>query len=330
MKNVLVMGINGTFGGQMTNALLDAGYKVTAFLRDTKKLPEKYKHVKTVKGDVKNLQSIRQACEDIDIIVYGVSPANYDWREKAVPYLDNVAQIAEEKKLTIIFPGNVYVFDPADGPEFNEDSPRNPITEKGQMRQTMENRLEQAAKHGAKIIILRMGDFIAPDAKSAWLPVLLKNKKNNHTLSSPGTANLIHSWAYVPDAARVACQLLEKSDQLPAFNVFHYKGYQSSIKQIAQTIEMATGNVVKIKQFPWWFFKLSAPFFTLFRGLVEMSYLWKTEINMSDEKLRKLLGKNYQATDLRTALIDSQLIKTKNEAGNEENKEAKENMIKEN
>ncbi|MDH5258679.1 MAG: NAD(P)H-binding protein, partial [Gammaproteobacteria bacterium] len=67
MKNVLVMGINGTFGGQMTNALLDAGYdagyKVTAFLRDTKKLPEKYKHIKTVQGDVKNLQSIRQACE---------------------------------------------------------------------------------------------------------------------------------------------------------------------------------------------------------------------------------------------------------------------------
>jgi len=308
MKNVLVMGVNGTFGGQMTHALLSAEYKVNAFIRDPTKMPEEFNQIKTIQGDVQSIQSIRTACENIDIIVYGVNPANYDWREKVVPYLDNVVSVAEEKKLTLIFPGNVYTLNPADGPEFNEDSPHKPLTEKGRMRQAMENRLQLAAERGAKIIILRMGDFIAPAAKSAWLPQLLKSTKQGYTLSSPGPTSLTHSWAYVPDAARVACQLLEKSEQLPDFNVFHFRGYQASINDIAEEIQNTSGKTVRIKKFPWWFIKLAAPFFTLFRGLLEMSYLWKTEVNLSDKKLRQLLGNNYQVTDLRTALIDSQLI----------------------
>ena len=314
MRNVLIMGINGTFGGEMAKTLLNEGYNITAFLRDPKKLSEKFKNIKTIQGDVQDLHSIRAACKNIDIIVYGVNPANYDWREKVIPYLDNVAKVTEEQKLTLIFPGNVYVFDPSKGPEFNENSPHEPLTEKGHMRQVMEKRLQQASKHGAKILILRMGDFIAPDAKSAWLPQLIKKNRQGYTLLSPGPAELTHSWAYVPDAASVACKLLNKSDQLPDFSVFHFKGYRASIKDMAKIIEEVTGEVVKMKGFPWWLIKLAAPFFTVFRGLLEMSYLWKTEVNLSDKKLKTLLGDDYKQTELATSLIDSKLITSPNQS----------------
>ena len=44
-----------------------------------------------------------------------------------------------------------------DGVEFNDSSIAQPITAKGIIRKTMENRLQQAANNGARILIVRAG-----------------------------------------------------------------------------------------------------------------------------------------------------------------------------
>lgn len=313
MKKVLVMGINGTFGGQVAKALLQSGYEVSAFLRDPKKLPAEFSQIKALKGDVKDIELVRKACKGVDVVVYGVNPPNYDWRNKVVPYLDNVVKVAEEQKLAIVFPGNVYVFDPTDGPEFDENASQNPLTEKGQLRKTMESRLQQAAENGAKVVILRMGDYISPNAKSAWLSQLVKPNKKSYTLSSPGPKDLLHTWAYVPDAANVVSQLIAKLDELPDFSLFHFKGFRVSMNDIAHVIQSVTGKPVKVKNFPWWFIKLSAPFSTMFRGLLEMRYLWDKKINLSDHKLRALLGESYPSTNLETALVESRIVEPQGE-----------------
>jgi len=308
MKKALVMGVTGGFGGHVAQALVERGWSLKALMRDPAKLPPRLSSTEVVIGDAGNLAEVRAAAQGVDLMVYGISPAAYNWTGKAVPWLENAATVAEELGLTMVFPGNVYVFDPEDGPDFDEDAPIHPISSRGQMRQTMEQRLILASQRGARIIIIRMGDFIGAHAPSTWMAQLLRSGKRGYTLNATGPVELPHSWAYLPDVAQTVAELVTIKDQLTAYNVFHFKGYQTSFADLAKTINAATGKKVIIRNFPWWFMRLASPFSVLFRGLVEMRYLWNRPVNLTEKKLVSVLKRPVPHTPLGEALLKSGLI----------------------
>jgi nucleoside-diphosphate-sugar epimerase len=308
MKKALVMGITGGFGGHVAQALADRGWSLKALMRDPAKLPAQFSSTQIVAGDAANLDDVRAAAQGVSLMVYGVNPAAYNWEGKSIPWLENAATVAEELGLTMIFPGNVYVFDPADGPEFDENAAIHPVSSKGKMRKLMEERLEQASQGGARIIVIRAGDFIGPNAASTWIGQLLKHDKLGYTLNTTGPVELPHTWAYLPDVAQTVAELAEMKDQLNAYNVFHFKGYQASFAQMAQTIHTTTSENVTIKKFPWWLLRLVSPFSTLFRGLLEMRYLWNKPVNLSDKKLISVLKKPVPHTPLGEALLNSGVV----------------------
>ncbi|MDX1810400.1 MAG: NAD-dependent epimerase/dehydratase family protein, partial [Gammaproteobacteria bacterium] len=304
----LVMGISGAFGGHVAQALAQQGWQLKALMRDPKKLPKQFSTAEVCQGDAANLNEVRNAASDVELIVYGISPANYNWEGKAFEWLNVTAQVAEEKQLCIVFPGNVYVFNPEDGPVFTEQSPMRPIRRKGQIRLAMEKRLKQAAEQGAKVIIFRMGDFIGANVTSTWIQQLIKSTKKGYKLLAPGPVNLAHTWAYLPDVAQTIAALVEKKDSFEVFNVFHFKGYQASLQDIANCIGEGTGKTVKISAFPWFLMRLLKPFSVLIQGLFEMNYLWREPVLLSDEKLQKTLGKAPLKTNLSSALLEAGLL----------------------
>lgn len=308
MKQALILGITGTFGSHVARALKQKGYSLRALVRDKKSLDSSLAGVEQIVGSVTDHEALQEASQGCGIVVYGINPAGYDWENKALPWLERVARLAEEKAMTLLFPGNVYVYDPSQGQEFNERSGQHPITRKGEIRKAMEQHLRVAAENGARVIIVRAGDFIAADANSAWLQFLLKRSKQGYVLSNPGVKELKHSWAYLPDLADTVAALLEQRAELPAFNEFHFKGYQYSFIDIADAIEKATGKPVKITGFPWLMIRLLAPFSVLYRGLYEMRYLWQYEINLNDDPLQAIIKRPVANTPLAHALLQAQLI----------------------
>ena len=305
MKTALIMGINGGFGSNVAEALARQGWQLRALMRDPTKLPERFKGAEVVKGNASNIDDVRQASENIDLIVYAVNPPNYNWENKALPWLDITATVAEEKGLNIVFPGNVYALNPANGPEFDEESIIDPITSKGRIRQAMEVRLKTASQNGAKIVIIRCGDFIGKNLPSTWLEYLINKTKRGTKLLIPGDANLIHSWAYLPDVALAVTEITNKLDKLPAFNVFHFKGLQFSLNNLAESIKQVTGKEVVMKKFPWFIIKVMGVFSVLYAGLFEMRYLWENEINLNDKKLNTLLGHDSAITPLNQILSEN-------------------------
>ncbi len=305
MKKVLVMGISGTFGRHVAKALLEHGYDVSAMMRNPERLPPELNGVAVIQGDVQDKQSVAASCLGMDIVIYGVNPPNYDWHHTAIAYLGHVIEVAEQQQLTIVFPANVYVFDPADGPCFDEFSILRPRSQLGQIRHTMESHLKRASSRGATVIMLRMGDFIAPDAHSSWFYRLLKQHNKGWTLTSPGPVNLKHGWCYVPDAAEVIAQLLNRQDALPNFSLFHMPGLQLSMQEIATALTRVSGKAVKIQTFPWRLIRLASPFSTACRGILQMRYLWQEELVLSGDKLRGLLGHNLPETEIHTILSES-------------------------
>ncbi len=302
MKKALIMGITGGFAGNMARELLKQGWQLSALMRDPARLPKAFKGIQVHQGDAGDIQSVRTAAHDVDLIVYGISPANYDWKDKAEPWLDNAARVAEERQLTFVFPGNVYVLNPADGPLFDEQTRLDPVTDKGRTRKAMEQRLQQASEKGAHVIIIRMGDFIGRDAASTWFQHLIKEGKKQVSLTLPGPIDHRHTWAYLPDVAYNVVELLRKQESLPAFSVFHYRGHELTGRQLAQSIGRVTGKPVKTGNFPWFVLRMIAPFSILYRGLVEMRYLWQHDIVMSDDKLTRTLGHAPRQTPIEQVL----------------------------
>ena len=305
MKTALIMGITGGFGGSVAQELVRQGWSIRALMRDPARLPARFSGTEVIQGDATNPDAVREAAQGVDLIVYGVNPPGYNWKGRVLPMLEYTVQVAEELGLTVLFPGNVYVFDPADGPDFDEQAPLRPLTSKGALRKAMERRLQQASERGAQVIVLRMGDFIGEFAPSAWLGALVKRSGNGFRLSCPGPARLGHTWAYLPDAARTAVELGDKKDLLPAWNVFHFRGYRMSLNELADTLHAVSGQAVRMKSFPWWALRLMAPFSTLFRGLLEMRYLWQQEINLQGNALEKLLDGEVPYTPLGKVLREA-------------------------
>jgi nucleoside-diphosphate-sugar epimerase len=304
MKTALVMGISGGFGASTAEALARQGWSIRALMRDPARLPAQLRGAQVIAGDAGDIDAVRRAAKDTDLIVYGVNPPRYDWKGSALPMLENAARVAEEEGLTLVFPGNVYVFDPADGPDFDEQAPLSPPTAKGTIRKAMEMRLQEASRRGAQIIILRMGDYIGRHAPSAWLGVLIKRTRKGLAVSTPGPRDLPHTWAYLPDTARTVAELAAVRERLPAWNVFHFRGYRVSFNDLAATLATVSGRQVTLRPFPWWMLRLAAPFSVLFRGLLEMRYLWNRQVNLEDGLLQRTLGKPVPHTPLAQALTE--------------------------
>jgi nucleoside-diphosphate-sugar epimerase len=308
MQTALVLGITGGFGGHVAEALAANGWRLRALLRNNSRLPERFRNVEVIAGDASRIDDVRRAAEGTQLIVYGVNAPYPQWDKTVLPWLDVTAQVAEAQRLIIVFPGNVYNFDPADGPLFDERALMQALTPKGRLRQSMEARLQRASENGARVLILRAGNFIGAHAHSTWLRYLIKPTRHGYALSAAGPRDLKHAWAYLPDVAATLVKLLEQSAALPAFGVFHFKGYQASFDDFAAAMQTASGKAVVMKNFPWWLLRLAASFSPWIRSLFEMRYLWEQEVHLDETRLAATLAMPIPHTPLPMALLQSGLV----------------------
>ncbi|NQZ33610.1 MAG: NAD(P)H-binding protein [Oceanospirillaceae bacterium] len=307
-KTVLVLGANGGFGSHMVHELLSHGYQVKCLVRDPNKLNDSLMgiDIKVIKGDAANISEVTQAAQGCEILVYAINMPYAQWQQKSLSTLEVSVRLSEKNNMTLIFPGNVYIHNPAHGPNFSESSSHQPVTKKGKIRQAMELRLKRASHNGAKILIIRAGDFIGKNAKNTWLDFMLKKGRSGYTLSAGTKQDITHSWAYLPDVAK-ACIALLNAGLPKAYNDFNFAGYQISFTDIAQAIERESGKKVKMAYIPWWLFSLLAPVLPFFKELNEMRYLWEQELNLNEDKLKKVLPE-FKVTPIGTALRETKLI----------------------
>lgn len=309
MKTALVLGVSGGFGKHMAMALLQQNWQVQVLLRDAQKLPkELINRVVVCQGDANNLEDVNQAAQGSQLLIYGINVPYEHWQVKAIPLLKVSLEVAKQKQMTFLFPGNVYVYDPAQGPSFLESSPKKSVTTKGDIRIKMEGMLEEAANDGLKVLVLRAGDFFGKNVTSSWMNFLLKSNPKHYTLTVPGPMNIPHTWAYLPDLAQQACQLLEQKTWHKNYNEFNFKGHRFSFSELKNVIEKNTGKQVKIKKLPWWLFKVLAIFKADIREIIAMKYLWFNEINLESSELLFLKDSTKNNTVLIDSLLESNLI----------------------
>lgn len=279
-KVVLVLGASGLFGGHAARAFAAAGWEVRRYQRGT---------------------DMVAAARGVDVIVNGLNPPMYhDWATLIPAITRDVIAAGEASGATVIVPGNVYVYGRAEGP-WRPDTPHRPTSRKGAIRAAMEAEYRAASARGMQVVIVRGGDFLAPDEDhSFWNMMTLKGLAKGRIVSMTAP-EVTRAYAYLPDMARIAVALADKRASLPAFTDMPYAGYTLSMADLKAHLERLTGARLRITRFGWWQMTLLAPFWELARELREMRYLYDLPHGLDPAPLAAALPE-FRATPLDVVL----------------------------
>jgi nucleoside-diphosphate-sugar epimerase len=295
---VLVLGATGGIGSEVARQLRDAGWTVRALQRRGAQPVEQRRGITWIRGDAMNAQDVMGAAHGCSVIVHAVNPPGYRrWSELVLPMLDNSIAAASASGATLVLPGTVYNFGPDAFPLLTEESPQHPVTRKGAIRVQMERRLLAASTNGARVLIVRAGDFFGPKTGNNWFAQgLVKPGKPVTTVTNPGSRGVGHQWAYLPDVARTLVELLARRDSLAPFASFHMAGHWDAdgsqmSESIRRVVSQRTGRLPQNGAFPWWLLTLASPFVTTFREMREMRYLWREPVRLDNARLTALLGR---------------------------------------
>jgi nucleoside-diphosphate-sugar epimerase len=303
MQRALVIGSSGSFGRAMTQELLARGWSVRA-LRRSQGRPLALSGIEEVSGDALNPEDVARAAQGAQVIVHGYNSPYPVWDGTQVRAAQAVARAAVEQRACLLVPGNVYGLGPHFERPLSEDCERQPRTRKGAIRNQVEAVLEQATREGAQLINVRCGDYFGPAAPNTWLHFITQRALRGGGLVDPGTApGVPHEWAYLPDVASAAAQLLERRFELSSNETFHFSSQQISSAELMQALLQQLGPR-RVWRMPWRMLRWLSPFSAWLRELVEMKYLWDLPVLLDDGKLQRFLG-NVQRTPLQRALRTS-------------------------
>jgi len=296
-STALVIGITGSIGREIAEALLRRGWQVRALHRNpsaAKTLAALPGSVQWIKGDAMQPNDVVAAARGAELIVHAANPPNYrNWRGLALPMLDNTIAAARISNARILLPATIYNFGANGARVLKENSPQIPTTRKGQVRVEMELQLQKASLYGVRSLVVRAGDFFGPGAGNSWLTRgMVRAGARVRSVYIPGPPEVGHSWAYLPDLAETMARLVECPAPLSAYEVFHFRGHwlERGVEMAESVCRASAISDHRIKPFPWWAIKLAAPFVNACHEMLEMRYLWQIPLQLDNSKLRALIG----------------------------------------
>ena len=307
---IAVLGANGRLAHAVALAALTHGHSVIAVTRSGK-CDGLVGDVEFRKADALIEDELVNASAGADVIFNGLNPIYSDWTDKVMVLAKNVVAATKATNAVHLFIGNVYNYGKEISVGADENTPFLGTTEKGQQRIEMEALFEKEAKlSGMKTIVLRAGDFYGTAKGGNWFDQMIASKLRKGSFIWPGTTNIPHAFAYLPDLADAFIALAERSAELGPWTTFNFEGHTLTGDQTKSIIEKIISKKLKSASAPWMIIRVIGIFQPIMRELAKMSYLWFTPHSLSGKKLEQFLGKVKSTSPedaLRQTLIDADL-----------------------
>ena len=289
--NVVVLGINGHLGHHAARAFRDAGFAVKGFGRTNRQPLE---GVSFVQGDAGSLDDLKGVIEGADVVVNALNLPYDKWdKGRAEAQLATVIAAMGDSGKTMMFPGNIYNYAATDR-RVAPSTPQRPQTPRGAIRVRQEEMLAAASKAGKfQTIILRAGDFYAPDNIGDWFDQAMMMDARKGKIHRMADADLGHAWAYLPDLGRAFAKLGEQRDALGALENFHFAGHYVTHGALMDAIQTASPLPLKVVPLPWLVLYAMGLTSGVMREVVKMRYLWNNPMELVDPRLDALLGPDF-------------------------------------
>src|SRR5215831_348151 len=211
MKLQTILGAGGAVANQLLPVLRANNEQVRLVSRSSHTVA----NTEFVSADITDYQQTLKAIKGSSV-VYLLTGLKYDrrlWKEQWPKIMTNVINACKASGSSLIFFDNVYMYGKTD--VMTESTPFNPCSKKGEIRAAIASQLLGEMKSGnVRAMIARSADFYGPVGFKTSVPNILvfgnmvKGKKPQWM----GKANLVHSFTYVPDAAKALYLLASRDD----------------------------------------------------------------------------------------------------------------------
>jgi len=279
----------------MAQELLRRGQPARCLVRDLEKastLLGEDPNLEVIQGDVQDSNSVVRAAEGCHAIVHAINYPYPKWVPNMARATAHVIGAARAAGATILFPGNVYGLGPQCSAPLTEEAPNQPSGHKGALRVTLEDSLLHATEEGSvRVIVLRAGDYFGPTVRNGLVDPIFGNAAEGKPMRALGNLDVAHQWAFVPDLARAALELLAIQEGLEPYEAFNFAGYVASPERdfLEQIAEQSGHAGLAVRVLPWSALKLAAMFDATVRELMELRYLFDQSVILEGSKLRRTL-----------------------------------------
>ena len=246
-----ILGANGTIGSALAKELTTYTDKIRLVGRNPKRINDTDE---LFPADLSDGQQVERAIEGSEV-VYLLVGFDYKlkvWQDKWPRLMRATIDACIKHHAKLVFFDNVYLYDKNAIPHMTEDSPVNPPSKKGKVRQQIAEMMMNEIKNGKlEGLIARSADFYGPhDEKSVLQEMAYKNLKKGKSPMWMIDADKIHSFTYTPDAAKAVAIVGNTAD---AYNqLWHLPTSAEKItaRQIIDLFNREMGMSKKIKLKP--------------------------------------------------------------------------------
>jgi nucleoside-diphosphate-sugar epimerase len=268
-----ILGAGGAIGNVLAKELKYYTDKIRLVSRTPKKINE---DDELFAADLINKEQVQLAVKGSEI-VYLTAGLKYNlivWHQSWPLIMQNVLNACQVHGAKLVFFDNIYMYDENSLDDIREENNINPPSKKGKVRaQIAQMIFDEVAARKLNALIARCADFYGPGVNnSVLIETVYKNLKKGNRAMWLGDASKIHSFTYVPDAAKATALLGNTPD---AYNtLWHLPTDKQKItgKEWIQLFARELGVKPAFSSIPKSLIKLIGLFNPVLRESYEMMY----------------------------------------------------------
>lgn len=287
-----ILGSGGAIGVELAKALTNYTSEIRLVSRNPQKVNETDE---TLSADLTNADDVRQAVRGSDV-VYVTVGFQYNlkvWQETWPRFMRSVIDACKEFNSKLVFFDNIYMYDPNYLDGMTEETPVNPSSKKGKIREQIAQMILDEVNSGKlTALIARSADFYGPGIKNSSM----LNETVIKPLSSGKKANLMasgkfkHSYTYTPDAGKATAILGNTAE---AYNqVWHLPTAPNPLTGMewVEAVAKELGVKPKFQVAPKFLVRIIGLFVPIMKEIVEMMYQYDRNYVFDSSKFERRFG----------------------------------------
>ena len=312
-----ILGSGGAIGIELAKALTTYTDQIRLVSRNPKKVNDTDQ---LMAADLLKENEVRDAIKGSSIVYVTVGfPYNLKiWKRSWPKFMKYVIAACKEEKCKLVFFDNIYMYDSDHLDGMTEETPINPPSKKGEVRQEITKMVMDAVDNGEiTALIARSADFYGPSIQNTSMltETVLNPLSSGKKANWMSSVNYKHSFTYTPDAGK-ATALLGNTDD--AYNqVWHLPTADNPLtgKEWIDKIANELGIKSKYQAAPKFMIRIMGLFVPVLKEMPEMMYQYDRDYDFNSSKFENRF--DFTPTPYDVGIRDIIKSDYKNESGNQ-------------
>lgn len=281
----------GQVGRKLADILLARGHQVRLIRRGT---PGAAKAgLVWMSGDVTDRRFADEAARGAAVVYNCVNPPDYArWHGVLEPLMRSVRDAAARAGARLVVLDCLYMYGAPTEVPFDEDTPMQPCSEKGELRKMLVEELFDAHRRGdVEVTTGRASDYFGPNTPLSTLlnPRALSRVRAGKPVECFGDPDLPHAYNYTPDVAEGLAILGERPEAIG--RAFHLPAaWTGSSRALIERFGEALGVPGRVRPIGAWTLAALGVFSPMLRAIRPMLYQWEHPYVLDDRRFRATFG----------------------------------------